>query len=221
MLLTRKAIILLIFVLFEESDGYCPTAKEGETVTFIGTFTHTLKDPVEIIWSKELILSEERIDYTYSRCDRLSECLDSEDKTQTSLVLKGNNVYEFSFQIKNVTKDDFGLWKLMYSGVLVLEHGEPLYTCNLEPTINITSQTERNEFYFLIISSSMSKTLPLVQSKQADPNENHWFCIEAGLVGAILVVTLVIVIMMLIGGVYCYNWRKGKEKADDKLPLIS
>ncbi|KAI8779984.1 hypothetical protein BgiBS90_019178, partial [Biomphalaria glabrata] len=152
---TRKAIILLIFLFFEESDGYCPTAKEGETVTFKGTFTHIFEYPVEIIWSKEGIVP------TYSKCNRLIGCRDSEDKTKTSLVLKGNNVYEFSFQIKNVTKNDFGLWEMMYSGVLVLEHGEPLYTCNLEPTFNITKKTETNEFYFVIVSSSMSETLPL------------------------------------------------------------
>ncbi|KAI8779979.1 hypothetical protein BgiBS90_019173, partial [Biomphalaria glabrata] len=90
---------------------------------------------------------------------------------------------------------------MMYSGVLVLEHGEPLYTCNLEPTFNITRKTERNELYLVIVSSIISETLPLVkeQSKQADHNVNRSFCIEAGLVGATLVVALVIVIMMLIG----------------------
>ncbi|KAK6964258.1 hypothetical protein BgiMline_031474, partial [Biomphalaria glabrata] len=133
------------------------------------------------------------------KCNRLIGCRDSEDKTKTSLALIGNNVYKFSFQIKNVTKNDFGLWKMMYSGVLVLEHGEPLYTCNLEPTFNITRKTERNELYLVIVSSIISETLPLEQSKQADHNVNRSFCIEAGLVGAILMVTVVIVIMMLIG----------------------
>ncbi|XP_055867281.1 uncharacterized protein LOC106075794 [Biomphalaria glabrata] len=210
----RKAIILLVIVLFKESDGYCPTAKEGETVTFQGTFTHTFEDPVEIIWSKEGIVP------TYSKCNHLIVCRDSENKTQTSLVLKGNNVYKFSFQIKNVTKNDFGLWKLMYSGVLVLEHGEPLYTCNLEPTIMMTNKTEQNKFA-LSSTSEVTTFESTTKAKESGvtlvhyTHEKNWLSNFAGPLGG----AFSVIVIILIAGVYLKG-RKREKKVEEKFEQL-
>ncbi len=164
----------------------CPVAKEGESITFRGSFTHTTSSAPEIIW-----LKKETRD-VYSRCRPNKPCKDETDRTTTSLEARQQNTYEFVFTIKSFSVSDVGNWSLYYSGVDLNKSKNPLYACYLSLNEK-ENEIKSNKITSLPPDKSTDSYQPEVKLEEiVKPYVN------LGLIVAIVFVIIVFVIIVIV-----------------------